>query len=405
MPLLSHIKVLDLSRVLAGPWASQLLADLGADVIKVERPGRGDDTRAWGPPFLKRADGTDTEDGGYYIAANRGKRSITLDLQTPEGQEIVKKLAAESDVVLENYKVGTLDRLGLGYEALSKINPRLIYCSITGFGQTGPRSTEPAYDFLIQAMGGLMSVTGERDDKPGGGPQKVGVPIVDLVTGVYGALGIVSALLGRTESGKGEHIDLAMLDVQVGLLANQAMNYLISGKTPQRTGTAHPNIQPQRTFACRDGQMIMVVGNDNQFNLLCQVIGRPELSTDERFATNGQRVRNQAVLDPILDAILLTQDRSFWLEKLAAAGVPSGSINTIPEVFQEPQVVHRQMLRSIPHPVAGDVPQVMSPLRFAQAPLKTDVPPPTLGQHTREVLAGLGYSEAQMDQLHERSVT
>jgi crotonobetainyl-CoA:carnitine CoA-transferase CaiB-like acyl-CoA transferase len=211
--------------------------------------------------------------------------------------------------------------------------------------------------------------------------------------------------LGRTESGKGEHIDLAMLDVQVGLLANQAMNYLISGKTPQRTGTAHPNIQPQRTFACRDGQMIMVVGNDNQFNLLCQVIGRPELSTDERFATNGQRVRNQAVLDPILDAILLTQDRSFWLEKLAAAGVPSGSINTIPEVFQEPQVVHRQMLRSIPHPVAGDVPQVMSPLRFAQAPLKTDVPPPTLGQHTREVLAGLGYSEAQMDQLHERSVT
>lgn len=405
MPLLSHIKVLDLSRVLAGPWASQLLADLGADVIKVERPGRGDDTRAWGPPFLKRADGTDTEDGGYYIAANRGKRSITLDLQTPEGQEIVKKLAAESDVVLENYKVGTLDRLGLGYEALSKINPRLIYCSITGFGQTGPRSTEPAYDFLIQAMGGLMSVTGERDDKPGGGPQKVGVPIVDLVTGVYGALGIVSALLGRTESGKGEHIDLAMLDVQVGLLANQAMNYLISGKTPQRTGTAHPNIQPQRTFACRDGQMIMVVGNDNQFNLLCQVIGRPELSTDERFATNGQRVRNQAVLDPILDAILLTQDRSFWLEKLAAAGVPSGSINTIPEVFQEPQVVHRQMLRSIPHPVAGDVPQVMSPLRFAQAPLKTDVPPPTLGQHTREVLAGLGYSEAQMNQLHERSVT
>ena len=405
MPLLSHIKVLDLSRVLAGPWASQLLADLGADVIKVGRPGRGDDTRAWGPPFLKRADGTDTEDGGYYIAANRGKRSITLDLQTPEGQEIVKKLAAESDVVLENYKVGTLDRLGLGYEALSKINPRLIYCSITGFGQTGPRSTEPAYDFLIQAMGGLMSVTGERDDKPGGGPQKVGVPIVDLVTGVYGALGIVSALLGRTESGKGEHIDLAMLDVQVGLLANQAMNYLISGKTPQRTGTAHPNIQPQRTFACRDGQMIMVVGNDNQFNLLCQVIGRPELSTDERFATNGQRVRNQAVLDPILDAILLTQDRSFWLEKLAAAGVPSGSINTIPEVFQEPQVVHRQMLRSIPHPVAGDVPQVMSPLRFAQAPLKTDVPPPTLGQHTREVLAGLGYSEAQMNQLHERSVT
>ncbi|MDQ2186337.1 CaiB/BaiF CoA-transferase family protein [Alcaligenaceae bacterium A4P071] len=403
--LLSSIRVLDLSRVLAGPWASQILADLGADVIKVEKPGRGDDTRAWGPPFLKRADGSDTEDGGYYVAANRGKRSITLDLKTEEGRAIVKQLAAQSDVVLENYKVGTLERLGLGYADLSADHPELIYCSVTGFGQTGPRAKQPAYDFLIQAMGGLMSVTGERDDKPGGGPQKVGVPIVDMVTGVYAAVGILAAIIGRHTTGRGQHVDLGMMDVQVGLLMNQAMNYLLAGRTPKRTGTAHPNIQPQRTFECRDGQIVVVVGNDGQFATLCGLMGRPELATDERFATNGKRVVNQALLDPILDAAFGAEDRAVWLERLGAANVPAGAINTVPEVFADPQVVHRGMLRHIPHPLAGTVPQVMNPLRFSAAPSCAELPPPLLGEHTSQVLGELGYSPADIAELAKRAVT
>jgi len=403
--LLSSIRVLDLSRVLAGPWASQILADLGADVIKVEKPGRGDDTRAWGPPFLKRADGSDTEDGGYYVAANRGKRSITLDLKTEEGRAIVKQLAAQSDVVLENYKVGTLERLGLGYADLSANHPELIYCSVTGFGQTGPRAKQPAYDFLIQAMGGLMSVTGERDDKPGGGPQKVGVPIVDMVTGVYAAVGILAAIIGRHTTGRGQHVDLGMMDVQVGLLMNQAMNFLLAGRTPKRTGTAHPNIQPQRTFDCRDGQIVVVVGNDGQFATLCGLMGRPELASDERFATNGRRVVNQALLDPILDAAFGAEDRAVWLERLSAANVPAGAINTVPEVFADPQVVHRGMLRHIPHPLAGTVPQVMNPLRFSAAPSCAELPPPLLGEHTAQVLSELGYSDADIAQLAERAVT
>jgi len=402
--LLDHIKVLDLSRVLAGPWSSQILADLGASVIKVERPGRGDDTRAWGPPFLTAEDGSPTREGGYFLAANRGKRSITLDLQTAEGQAIVKKMAQEADVVIENYKVGTLARLGLDYASLAAINPRLIYCSVTGFGQTGPRSAEPAYDFLVQAMGGLMSVTGERDDLPGGGPQKVGVPIVDMVTGVYGAVGILAALAGRTQTGQGQHIDLAMLDVQVGLLCNQGMNYLLSGRTPRRTGTAHPNIQPQRTFACKDGQIILVVGNDSQFAALCKVLGRSDLAQDPRFATNGQRVSHQTELDPVLDAILAQQDRAHWLTRLADAGVPAGPINSVPEVFAEEQVRHREMLRYLPHPVAGQVPQIVSPLRFSNAPCNSMIAPPTLGQHTDEILAELGYSPKDIEALHTRAV-
>ena len=400
--LLSDIRVLDLSRVLAGPWSTQLLADLGADVIKVERPGKGDDTRAWGPPFLQRPDGTPTQDGGYYIAANRGKRSITVDLQTTEGQEIIKRLAAKADVVIENYKVGTLARLGLGYEDLAAINPKLVYCSVTGFGQTGPRAKQPAYDFLIQAMGGLMSVTGERDDLPGGGPQKVGVPIVDLTTGIYGALAIVAALNARHRTGRGEYIDLAMLDVQVNLLANQAMNFLLSGRTPRRTGTAHPNIQPQRIFDCRDGQIVMVVGNDGQFLQLCDVIGRPELKEDERFITNGQRVINQSILDPILDETFITQDRQYWLERLGVAGIPAGSINSVPEVFEEPQVVHREMLQYLPHPVAGRVPQVRSPFKFANAEKLPDVAPPVLGQHTESILAEEGFSAEEIEALRRQ---
>jgi len=403
-PLLSNIRVLDLSRVLAGPWASQILADLGADVIKVERPGRGDDTRSWGPPFLQDEAGQDTTDGAYFIATNRGKRSITLDLQTAEGQDIVKSLCRDVDVVLENYKVGTLARLGLDHAALSKINPRLVYCSVTGFGQTGPRAAEPAYDFLIQAMGGLMSVTGERDEKPGGGPQKVGVPIVDLSTGVYAALGIVAALLRRTQTGQGEYVDVAMLDVQVGLLANQAMNFLLGKRVPGRTGTAHPNIQPQRTFRCADGDIVIVVGNDAQFTAFCAAIGQPALARDERYASNGQRVRNQASLDPVLDAIFASEPRAHWLEKLKQAGVPAGSINSVPEVFDDPQVIHRAMLRHLPHPVAGSVPQVMSPLRFGGAALRADRAPPCLGEHTDEILDGLGLDAGQIQALRERHV-
>ncbi|CAB3832062.1 CaiB/BaiF CoA transferase family protein [Achromobacter piechaudii] len=403
-PLLSNVKVLDLSRILAGPWASQILADLGADVIKVERPGQGDDTRSWGPPFLKDEAGQDTTDGAYFIATNRGKRSITLDLQTAEGQALVKELCRDADVVLENYKVGTLARLGLDYDSLSKINPRLVYCSVTGFGQTGPRAAEPAYDFLIQAMGGLMSVTGERDDRPGGGPQKVGVPIVDLTTGVYAALGIVAALLRRSQTGQGEYIDVAMLDVQVGLLANQAMNFLLGNRVPRRTGTAHPNIQPQRTFVCADGDIVIVVGNDAQFAALCRLLGKPELAEDPRFVSNSKRVTHQATLDPILDAIFITQPRAHWLAALKSAGVPAGSINTVPEVFDDPQVAHRAMLRHLPHPAAKSVPQVMNPLRFATADLRADRAPPLLGQHTAEVLAELGKSAEQIDDLRQRKI-
>lgn len=403
-PLLSNLKVLDLSRILAGPWASQILADLGADVIKVERPGQGDDTRSWGPPFLKDEHGQDTKDGAYFIATNRGKRSITLDLQTPEGQALIKELCHDADVVLENYKVGTLARMGLDYASLSKINPRLVYCSVTGFGQTGPRAAEPAYDFLIQAMGGLMSVTGERDDKPGGGPQKVGVPIVDLTTGVYAALGIVAALLRRAQTGKGEYIDVAMLDVQVGLLANQAMNFLLGNKVPRRTGTAHPNIQPQRTFACADGDIVIVVGNDAQFATLCAMLGKPELAQDPRYLTNSQRVKNQESLDPILDAIFAAQPRAHWLAALKKAGVPAGSINTVPEVFEDPQVVHRAMLQRLPHPAAGSVPQVMNPLRFGASALRADAAPPLLGQHTADVLAELGLSAEQIEDYRARKI-
>lgn len=402
--LLSDVRVLDLSRVLAGPWSTQLLADLGADVIKVERPGKGDDTRAWGPPFLKRADGTPTQDGGYYIAANRGKKSITVDLQTKEGQDIIKRLAGNADVVIENYKVGTLQRLGLGYEDLSAINPALVYCSVTGFGQSGPRAKQPAYDFLIQAMGGLMSVTGERDELPGGGPQKVGVPIIDLTTGVYGALAIVAALNARHRTGRGEYIDLAMLDVQVSLLANQAMNFLLSGRTPKRTGTAHPNIQPQRIFDCRDGQIVLVVGNDGQFLQLCDVIDRPELKSDERFLTNGQRVVNQTLLDPVLDAAFLREDRKVWLARLEQAGIPAGPINTVPEVFEEEQVVHRGMLQHLPHPVAGTVPQVRSPFKFAHAETLPDTAPPTLGQHTDSVLEGAGFNPDEIAAFRSQGV-
>jgi crotonobetainyl-CoA:carnitine CoA-transferase CaiB-like acyl-CoA transferase len=388
---LSHVKVLDLSRILAAPWAGQILADLGAEVIKVERPGAGDDTRTWGPPFLKDADGKDTKEAGYYLAVNRGKRSITVSLDKPEGQKIVRELAQWADIVLENYKAGTLERYGLDAASLRKLNPKLIYCSVTGFGQTGPRRDQPAYDFLIQAMGGLMSVTGERDGQPGGGPQKVGVPIVDLMTGMYTAVSVLAALARRNETGVGDNIDIAMLDVQVATLANQAMNFLVSGKTPVRNGNAHPNIQPQDVYRCADGDVILVVGNDGQFAKLCQVLGCPEWAEDERFKANAQRVRHIGELSALLRASFAARTRADLIAALDAAGVPCGAINNVPEVFEDPQVKARGMLKYVDHPSGVKVPQVSTPMRFSQTPLADMPAPPTLGQHTDAVLAQLGY--------------
>lgn len=387
---LSHIRVLDLSRIMAGPWSTQILADLGADVIKVERPVVGDDTRAWGPPFLKDADGHATKEAGYYLSVNRGKRSITLDLDKPDGQDVVRAIAERSDIVIENFKAGTLKRYRLDYDSMKAVNPAIIYCSVTGFGQTGPKRDAAAYDFMIQAMGGLMSVTGERDDMPGGGPQKVGIPIVDLMTGMYATIGVLAALARRNESGEGDYIDLAMLDVQAAFLANQAMNWLLSGTPPRRGGNRHPNIQPQDVFPCADGYFALAVGNDGQFAKLAQILGHPEWATDERFASNPARVRHHATLDPLLRAEFARRDRAGLTSALEAAGVPCSPINTIPEVFDEPQVQHRGMLRELAHPTAGRVPQVVSPLNFANAALSFARPPPLLGEHTEEILRELG---------------
>ena len=399
---LSHLKVLDLSRILAAPWAGQVLADLGAEVIKVERPGAGDDTRSWGPPFLKDAQGQDTREAGYYLAVNRGKHSITVAIDQPEGQAIVRALAARSDIVLENYKAGTLARYGLDADSLRALNPRLIYASVTGFGQTGPRRDQPAYDFLIQAMGGLMSVTGERDGRPGAGPQKVGTPIVDLMTGMYTAVAVLAALARRERTGLGETLDIAMLDVQVATLANQAMNHLVSGQVPQRNGNAHPNIQPRDVYACADGDVILVVGNDGQFGKLCAVLGRPDWASDPRFDSNAQRIRHLDLLAPLLRSAFAARSRADLIAALDTAGVPCGPINNVAEVFQDPQVQQRQMLRHLPHPSGVDVPMVASPLRFGGQPLAMGSAPPLLGQHSDAILARLGYSGADVARLRRQ---
>jgi crotonobetainyl-CoA:carnitine CoA-transferase CaiB-like acyl-CoA transferase len=401
---LSHIKVIDLSRVMAGPSAGQILADLGADVIKVERPVVGDDSRGWGPPFLKDKNGADTGESGYFLSVNRGKRSITIDLSKPEGQKIIRMLASSFDVLLENYKVGTLKRYGLSYDDLKKINPELIYCSITGFGQTGPRSDQAAYDFMIQAMGGLMSITGERDDKPGGGPQKIGIPIVDLVAGFYAVIGILAALAKRDVSKGGEYIDIAMLDAEAAMLTNQAMNFLIGGIVPKRNGNAHPNIQPQDIFSCHDGDIVLAVGNDLQFGKLCDVLGFSEMAGDQRFARMESRLRNISILRPLIADKFKQQDRGYWLEKLDAAGIPAGPINNIPEAFNDPQIKHRGTIIDIPHPLAGKMPIIANPLRFSEKPMKHEIPPPLLGEHTVEILHNLGLKDEEIRSLKENGV-
>jgi crotonobetainyl-CoA:carnitine CoA-transferase CaiB-like acyl-CoA transferase len=390
---LSHVRVLDLTRIMAGPWSTQILADMGADVIKIERDGVGDDTRRWGPPYVRTPEGQSTRESGYYLCVNRGKRSVTADLSSPEGQELVRALAATADIVVENFKVGDLARYGLAYDDLKAINPGLIYCSITGFGQTGPMCEQPAYDFMIQAMGGLMSVTGGPDGAPGGGPQKVGVPIVDLMTGMYATVAILGALAHRSVTGVGNYIDLAMLDVQVGFLANQAMNYLISGKTPVRTGNSHPNIQPQNVYPCSDGFIAVVVGNDAQFERLCNILEADSLRSDPRFKTNSGRVENVAELTAIVGDLFSQRTRAEWFPLLEAAGLPSAPINTIPQVLEHEQVLHRGMVKTLRHPSGSDVTIVGSPLRFSETPLGEAVMPPMLGQHTDEVLAEIGWRQ------------
>jgi formyl-CoA transferase len=402
---LGHIRVLDLTRVLAGPWCSQNLADLGADVIKIERPGAGDDTRAWGPPYLKDENGQDTSEAAYYLSANRGKRSVTLDIACPEGQEIVRELVKQSDVVLENYKVGQLKKYGLDYDSLRAIKPDLVYCSITGFGQDGPYAQRPGYDFIVQGMGGFMSITGERDDLPGGGPQKAGVAIADLMTGMYSTIAVMAALTHRDRTGEGQYIDMALLDVQVAMLANMGTNYLTSGKSPKRWGNAHQNIVPYQTFATSDGHIIVAVGNDGQYRKFCEVGGRPELASDERFVTNPLRVKNRDILVPILAGMVKMKTKQQWIEQLEAAGVPCGPINNLDEVFANPQVEARSMQIDMPHPSGATAKLVGSPMKLSATPPQYDMPPPLLGQHTDDVLQELlGRTPEQVAELRLRHI-
>jgi crotonobetainyl-CoA:carnitine CoA-transferase CaiB-like acyl-CoA transferase len=402
---LSHLRVLDLSRVLAGPWASQTLADLGAEVIKIERPRTGDDTRAWGPPYLHDNDGNVTGESAYFLSANRGKKSVTLDIATSEGQAIVRKLAEQSDVFIENYKVGDMARYGLAYSDLRAINPRLIYCSITGFGQDGPFSQQAGYDFIVQGMGGLMSITGERDELPGGGPQKVGVAFADLMTGMYATVGILAAVAHRTETGEGQYIDMALLDVQVAAMANMNLNYLVSGKTPRRQGNAHANIVPYQAFDARDGQIVLAVGNDGQFGKFCEIADCAYLASDPRFVTNGARVTNRETLVPLIQEILATRTIEEWVTPLAAVGVPCGPVNDIAQTFAHPQVLYRGMRVDLPHPLSGSVPTVANPIRMSGSPIRYRSAPPTLGQHTNDVLSSLcGIDTDELDQLRKDGV-
>jgi len=402
---LSHVRVLDLSRVLAGPWAGQNLADLGAEVIKIERPGAGDDSRAFGPPWVNDADGRDTKDSAYFTSANRGKKSLTLNIAHPDGQSLVRDLARKCDVLIENYKYGDLARYGLGYEDLRELNPGLIYCSVTGFGQTGPYRQRPGYDFMIQGMGGMMSVTGEPDGAPGGGPQRAGVPIADIITGMYASIAICAALAHRAETGAGQHLDLALLDSQIALLAYQNTNYFATGVPPERIGNLHPNIVPYQPFRASDGELILACGNDNLYNKFCAAAGCPELARDPRFATNGKRVENRAELTRLLAEVFKKRSTREWLELLEAAGVPNGPINDIAQVFDEPQVKARRVRIELDHAAAGRLPMVASPMRFSGTPIEYRRGPPVLGEHTVEVLRGLlGKSETELARLRAAGI-
>jgi crotonobetainyl-CoA:carnitine CoA-transferase CaiB-like acyl-CoA transferase len=401
MNSLTGIRVLDLSRVLAGPWCTQTLADLGADVIKVERPGSGDDTRSWGPPFLQDEEGRDTREAAYYLGANRNKRSITCDIASPDGQALVRELASHCDVMIENFKFGDLDRYGLGWDAIRAVNPRIVYCSITGFGQTGPYRERAGYDYIVQGMGGLMSITGERDDL-GGGPQKVGVAVADLFTGMYATVAILAALRHAERTGEGQRVDMALLDTQVAMLANLGANYLVSGKVPGRAGNAHQNIVPYQVFETAPGAqgrdfLILAVGNDSQFAKFCDAAGRPGIAADARFARNQDRVRNRAVLVPMLEEIMRTKRKAEWLALLEAVGVPCGPINNLAEVFEDPQVNERAMVNTWAHPLHEGLRLVASPIKLGATPVRAERPPPLLGQHTREVLREvLGWDDARI---------
>ncbi|RDK05966.1 CaiB/BaiF CoA transferase family protein [Cupriavidus lacunae] len=402
---LEHLKVLDLTRVLAGPWATQNLADMGAEVIKIERPGAGDDTRAWGPPFLRDAAGQETRDSSYFLSANRGKRSVTVDIATPAGQDIIRELARQADVVVENYKVGTLGRYGLGYEDLCALNPRLVYCSITGFGQSGPYAALPGYDFVFQGMGGLMSITGMPDGEPGGGPVKSGIAITDLLTGMYATTAILAALEHRHVSGAGQYIDMALLDCVVTINSYQAINYFLSGKVPQRMGNAHSNMVPYQVFRCKEGDVIVAVGNDSQYRAFCEVIGRPELGRDERFASAGQRNRNREALIPQVAEAMLARTMTDWVERMEAANVPCGPIYNMEQVFEDPQVRHREMQVSLPHGAGVQAPGLANPIRLSGTPVRYERAAPTLGEHTDDILRDrLGYDAARIAALRESGV-
>ncbi|MDY0919932.1 CaiB/BaiF CoA-transferase family protein [Pseudomonas viridiflava] len=405
MGALSHIRVLDLSRVLAGPWAGQILADLGADVIKVERPVCGDDTRSWGPPFLKDEAGQNTTEAAYYLSANRNKQSVTIDFTRPEGQRLVRELVAKSDIVIENFKVGGLATYGLDYASLKAVNPKLIYCSITGFGQTGPYAKRAGYDFMIQGLGGLMSLTGRPDGDEGGGPVKVGVALTDILTGLYSTTAILAALAHRDQSGVGQYIDMALLDVQVACLANQAMNYLTTGVAPKRLGNAHPNIVPYQDFPTADGDFILTVGNDSQFRKFAEVAGQSQWATDPRFLTNKLRVANRSELIPLIRQATVFKTTAQWVDELEAAGVPCGPVNDLAQVFADPQVLARGLAIELPHALGGRVAQVASPIRLSETPVEYQRAPPLLGEHTSQVLQELlGMSGDEVVALREAGV-
>lgn len=402
---LQGILVLDLSRILAGPWATQVLADYGATILKVEHPQGGDDTRKWGPPYLTRADGCETGESAYFLSANRGKRSLAIDFGQPEGQQLVRQLAAQADVLVENFKVGGLARYGLGYEQLSADNPRLVYLSISAFGQDGPDAAKPGYDAMIQGMGGLMSLTGLPDGEPGAGPQKVGVAVADLMCGMYAVSAILAALFERDRSGRGQYIDLSLFDTQVAWLANQNLNYLVSGQAPRRQGTAHPNIVPYQAFRTADGHLMLAIGNDAQFARFCAAAGAPELAADERFGTNAGRVAHRSELVPRVAELLGRRTTREWLATLESAGVPCGPINDLAQVFDEPQVRHRGLRIDLPHPTAGSTPGVGNPVRFARTPVEYERAPPPLGIDTfAELQARLGLDDRTLAELAARGV-